>query len=177
MGNYLKLVNFRNVGQNQFNILPHQGLKTIIELKAHNNPELKEFPKAEVCYHLQFYYSIFLTSDTQSFPHIRVVRPSYAYHCCLFMPSTYEHIVPEYADFGDLSEDVLFPGEFDLSEFGNKSMPNVIWSNSGKTIPITLTIISSRGKYRCGQMAHRPIYQIMSDNSIISLQLQSPLLL
>jgi len=102
-----------NVGQNHFNELPDQGLKTIIELKAHNNPELKEFPKAE------------------NFPHIRLVRPSYAYHCCLFMPSTYENIVPEYADFGDLSEDVLFPGEFDLSEFGNKSMPSVIWSNSG----------------------------------------------
>ena len=58
------------------------------------------------------------------------------------MPSTYEHIVPEYADFGDLSEDVLFPGEFDLSEFGNKSMPNVIWSNSGKDI-IPLTLMSS----------------------------------
>ena len=50
------------------------------------------------------------------------------------MPSTYENIVPEYADFGDLSEDVFFPGEFDLSEFGNKSMPSVIWSNSGNEI-------------------------------------------
>ena len=50
------------------------------------------------------------------------------------MPSTYENIVPEYADFGDLSEDVFFPGEFDLSEFGNKSMPSVIWSNSGNKI-------------------------------------------
>ena len=29
----------------------------------------------------------------QSFPHIRVVRPSYAYHCCQFMPSTYENLV------------------------------------------------------------------------------------
>ena len=67
----------------------------------------------------------------QSFPHIRVVRPSYAYHCCLFMPSTYEHFVPEYADFGDLSEDVYFPGEIDLSQFGNQTMPSVIWSNPG----------------------------------------------
>ena len=59
------------------------------------------------------------------------------------MPSTYEHIVPEYADFGDLSEDVLFPGEFDLSEFGNKSMPNVIWSNSGITTFILSTLVFS----------------------------------
>ena len=101
----------------------------------------------------------------QSFPHIRVVRPSYAYHCCQFMPSTYENLViiiviiiviliitiiiifiilfiifiiiiifkvPEYADFGDLREDIFFPGEFDLSQFGNQTMPSVIWSTSGR---------------------------------------------
>ena len=70
----------------------------------------------------------------QSFPHIRVVRPSYAYHCCLFMPSTYEndHIqAADYADFGDLSENVFFPEEVDISQFGNQSLPSVIWSNSG----------------------------------------------
>lgn len=112
---FLPLNNLKdlNLGQNHFPVLPYQGLKTIIELKAHNNPELKEFPKAE------------------SFPHIRIVRPSYAYHCCLFMPSTYEHFVPEYADFGDLTEDVYFPGEIDLSQFGNQTMPSVIWSNTG----------------------------------------------
>ena len=80
------------------------------------------------------------------------------------MPSTYEHIVPEYADFGDLSEDVLFPGEFDLSEFGNKSMPNVIWSNSGNYEvggnPDSVLIL----------YWNYPIYQIMRDHSIISLQ-------
>ena len=44
---------------------------------------------------------------------------------------------------------------------------------------ITLTLSYQVMKYRCGQMAPGPIYQIMSDYSIISLQLllQSPLLL
>jgi hypothetical protein len=28
------------------------------------------------------------------FPAIRLVRPSYAYHCCQFLPSTYEQQVP-----------------------------------------------------------------------------------
>ena len=65
----------RNLGHGGFAVLPHKGLKTIVELKAHNNPALKDFPLAE------------------SFPHIRVVRPSYAYHCCQFMPSTYENLV------------------------------------------------------------------------------------
>ena len=48
------------------------------------------------------------------------------------MPSTYEHIVTEYGDFGDLSEDVFFPGQFDMTQFGNQSIPSVIWSNTGE---------------------------------------------
>ena len=118
----MKNIVFRNVGQNHFKVLPHQGLKTIIELKAHNNPKLKDFPSAEArklpinCLNLN------PSSSFQNFPHIRVVRPSYAYHCCLFLPSTYEPIVQD-ADFGDLSETVFFPEEFDVSEFGNQSMP------------------------------------------------------
>ena len=40
--------------------------------------------------------------------------------------------MPEYADFGDLREDIFFPGEFDLSQFGNQTMPSVIWSTSGR---------------------------------------------
>merc|ERR1719367_1838777 len=114
---FLPLNNLKdlNLGQNSFPMLPSKGLKTIVELKAHNNPALKDFPTAE------------------SFPHIRVVRPSYAYHCCQFMPSTYENLVPEYADFGDLREDIFFPGEFDLSQFGNQTMPSVIWSTSGNS--------------------------------------------
>jgi hypothetical protein len=39
---------FRNLGQNRFAHLPHQGLKTLVELKAHNNPNLKDFPAAQV---------------------------------------------------------------------------------------------------------------------------------
>ena len=145
-------------------MLPSKGLKTIVELKAHNNPALKDFPTAEVCVDeivvvvvVVVVIHIMFKLNFQSFPHIRVVRPSYAYHCCQFMPSTYENLVftiiiiiiiifiiistfiiiinilkvPEYADFGDLREDIFFPGEFDLSQFGNQTMPSVIWSTSG----------------------------------------------
>lgn len=42
------LLNLRNLGQNGFPVLPHKGLKTVVELKAHNNPALKDFPLAEV---------------------------------------------------------------------------------------------------------------------------------
>ena len=58
------------------------------------------------------------------------------------MPSTYEHIVTEYGDFGDLSEDVFFPGQFDMAKFGNQTIPSVIWSNTGEcSIYIALSII------------------------------------
>ena len=119
------------MGLNHFEVLPHQGLKTIIELKAHNNPNLKDFPSAEVIKSsFKIICSMKMKKYFQNFPHIRVVRPSYAYHCCLFLPSTYEPIVQD-ADFGDLSETVFFPEEFDMSQFGNQTMPSVIWSSTG----------------------------------------------
>ena len=67
------------------------------------------------------------------FPNIRVVRASYAYHCCQFLPSTYEQYVPEYADFSDLSERVYFPGDLDMGQFKNHTLHPVIWSDSGKS--------------------------------------------
>ena len=52
-GNYIfqdkNISSCRNLGQNSFAVLPSKGLKTIVELKAHNNPALKDFPTAEVC--------------------------------------------------------------------------------------------------------------------------------
>ena len=33
---------------NSFTLLPDQGLKTLVEIKTHNNPNLKEFPGAQV---------------------------------------------------------------------------------------------------------------------------------
>ena len=51
-GNYIfqdkNISSCRNLGQNSFAVLPSKGLKTIVELKAHNNPALKDFPTAEV---------------------------------------------------------------------------------------------------------------------------------
>ena len=50
-GNYKicdKNIFCRNLGQNSFAVLPSKGLKTIVELKAHNNPALKDLPTAEV---------------------------------------------------------------------------------------------------------------------------------
>ena len=44
-------------------------------------------------HHLSILRNISSWEIFQSFPHIRVVRPSYAYHCCQFMPSTYENLV------------------------------------------------------------------------------------
>ena len=69
------------------------------------------------------------------FPNIRLVRPSSAYHCCQFLPSTYEQAVPEYADFSDLTEKVFFPGDIEIGQFKNHSLHPVIWSDAGKMWP------------------------------------------
>jgi hypothetical protein len=63
---------------NKFSKFPTKGLRNLIEIKTHNNPELVDFP------------------TTQEFPNVQNLVMSYAYHCCQFMPSTFEQFIPEY---------------------------------------------------------------------------------
>ena len=60
---------FRNLGVNQFPDFPSRGLDNVLHLKAHNNPNLKDFPGAA------------------RFPRVRSLVLSYAYHCCSFLAS------------------------------------------------------------------------------------------
>ena len=39
-----------------------------------------------------------------------------------------------------MREDIFFPGEFDLSQFGNQTMPSVIWSTSG-VLRVMVTVV------------------------------------
>ncbi|KPJ01345.1 Lutropin-choriogonadotropic hormone receptor [Papilio xuthus] len=57
-----------NVGNNVFPWLPAGGLRRLLHLKAHNNPNLRRFHPPEL------------------FPRIQTLVLSYAYHCCEFMP-------------------------------------------------------------------------------------------
>ena len=68
--------NYSNLGENNFPKFPTKGLSNIVDLKTHNNPALIDFPSA------------------QAFPKVQNLILSYAYHCCQFMPSTFENLIP-----------------------------------------------------------------------------------
>jgi len=57
----------RNLGNNLFPEMPTKGLGHVVDLKTFNNPNLREFPGPE------------------SFPKVRRLVLSYAYHCCQFV--------------------------------------------------------------------------------------------
>ena len=59
----------RNLGVNLFADFPSRGLANVLHLKAHNNPNLRDFPGAA------------------RFPRVRSLVLSYAYHCCSFLAS------------------------------------------------------------------------------------------
>ena len=56
-----------NVGVNDFADFPTEGLQSLIHIKAHNNPNLQDFPSCT------------------RFPRVKTLVLSYAYHCCQFM--------------------------------------------------------------------------------------------
>ncbi len=68
---------------NRFPHFPTLGLKSVLHIKTHNNPQLEDFPSSE------------------HFPNVQSLTLSYAYHCCLFMPSTFANRVPDFALDGD----------------------------------------------------------------------------
>jgi leucine-rich repeat-containing G protein-coupled receptor 6 len=61
---------------NTFARFPSKGLQNVLHIKTHNNPNLKEFP------------------GSARFPKVQNLVLSYAYHCCQFIPSTFENLVP-----------------------------------------------------------------------------------
>lgn len=96
------MIFFRNLHDNLFPTLPPAGLDRLLDLKTHNNPNLKEFPGPE------------------HFPSVRRLYLSYAYHCCQFMGSrgnlpalvpAQQPPVPE----TDINDKILYPTD---NEFG-----------------------------------------------------------
>jgi leucine-rich repeat-containing G protein-coupled receptor 6 len=101
---------------NQFSRFPSKGLTNVIHIKTHNNPNLKEF------------------QGSGRFPKVQNLVLSYAYHCCQFIPSTFENLIPDYADFGNLKESVFFPGDvggLDHSIWGTNDSSD-LWSKTGR---------------------------------------------
>ncbi|CAL8129087.1 unnamed protein product [Orchesella dallaii] len=90
-----------NLGNNLFADLPPAGLERVVQLKAFNNPNLREFPGPEY------------------FPSVRRLVLSYAYHCCQFMASAGQSSSgPKHflEDENSFQESILYPTE---KEFGN----------------------------------------------------------
>lgn len=85
---------FRNLGNNFFPEMPTKGLDKVVELKTFNNPNLKEFPGPE------------------SFPRVRRLVLSYAYHCCQFVSAGYAGTTNTKPFFDQtIEESVLYPTE------------------------------------------------------------------
>lgn len=101
-----------NLGVNLFSEFPSKGLENVLHVKTHNNPSLKDFP------------------GTARFPKVRSLVLSYAYHCCQFMPSTYENVLHDYADFDNLQETVFFPGEGNFDHTFWHANGSNIWSGN-----------------------------------------------
>lgn len=101
-----------NLGVNNFPKFPTKGLKNLIEIKTHNNPALTEFPTAK------------------ELPNVQSLVMSYAYHCCQFMPSTFQHFIPEYEEYDTLTEEIYLPGDYGLDAWNNS---DIIWTASNDT--------------------------------------------
>ena len=100
-----------NLGSNKFNKFPTKGLKNLIDIKTHNNPNLVDFPTAK------------------EFPKVQNLVMSYAYHCCQFMPSTFENFIPEYGeDYDTLKEEIEIPGDI-----GHWNSSEIIWTTTNGT--------------------------------------------
>jgi leucine-rich repeat-containing G protein-coupled receptor 6 len=123
------LFTFRNLGNNFFSKLPSIGLDGIVHLKTFNNPNLREFPGPD------------------SFPHVRTLVLSYAYHCCQFSRS--HSVFASSRENGDggfgldgssmespvLQEDVIYPTDKDdfNSALSNLNLTDV-WAGFGTCI-------------------------------------------
>ncbi|XP_057341301.1 lutropin-choriogonadotropic hormone receptor isoform X2 [Microplitis mediator] len=89
-----------NLGNNVFSTLPINGLTNLMHLKTFNNPKLEEFP------------------PTDSFPSIKTMVVSYAYHCCAFLSIK----TNEFIERIPIHESVLFPT--------NTANEPLIWNSS-----------------------------------------------
>jgi leucine-rich repeat-containing G protein-coupled receptor 6 len=102
-----------NLGNNVFPHLPHHGLHHLLHIKTFNNPNLREFPPVE------------------SFPRIKTLVLSYAYHCCAFVPMLKEEnnqVVTH------LKEKILFSSDADFDS-SMWNMSTDIWSQLRKCRP------------------------------------------
>ncbi|XP_071520837.1 uncharacterized protein [Panulirus ornatus] len=100
---FLPLVSLEdiNLGNNSFPELPARGLERVVSIKVHNNRHLRVFPGPE------------------SFPMVRTLTLSYAYHCCPFLRLEDQTEAPQ------IIEEVVFGMD------GLEDLDPTIWNVSG----------------------------------------------
>ncbi|CAL4065426.1 unnamed protein product [Meganyctiphanes norvegica] len=123
-----------NLGNNQFPVLPlpEDGLRELLSIKVHNNPNLRVFPEPHL------------------FPNVHNLVLSYAYHCCPFLnieteeeeeSSHHEHDIKEEVIFNTSGyHDLMHPGLWNNSPTWNHAedkMSNfaALWANLAATFP------------------------------------------
>lgn len=112
-----------NLGHNGFPVFPSTGLENVLHIKVHNNPNLREFP------------------SPSSFPRVKTLALSYAYHCCPFQQSASYSIINGMAEESSLRDSIIFPSSehgIDLTAWARGETAwadsNPLWTNMSQQL-------------------------------------------
>lgn len=109
-------VSSRNLGHNGFPVFPSTGLENVLHIKVHNNPNLREFP------------------SPSSFPRVKTLALSYAYHCCPFQQSASYSIINGMAEESSLRDSIIFPSSEHGIDLTAWARGETAWADSSKNI-------------------------------------------
>lgn len=120
---FFSLWNNRNLGHNHFPAFPPVGLENVLHIKVHNNPNLREFP------------------TPASFPRVKTLALSYAYHCCPFQRPTAPS--PFAIGDGSLSDSIIFPSNEHGIDLTAWAKGEAVWVDSSNDYAPALCHFSS----------------------------------
>ncbi|XP_046655877.1 leucine-rich repeat-containing G-protein coupled receptor 5-like isoform X1 [Daphnia pulicaria] len=102
-----------NLGHNGFPVFPSVGLENALHIKVHNNPNLREFPLPA------------------SFPRVKTLALSYAYHCCPFQQSSsYSIINGVGGEDSSLRDSIIFPSSEHGIDLTAWARGEAVWTDS-----------------------------------------------
>ena len=109
-----------NLGHNGFPIFPSVGLENALHIKVHNNPNLREFPLPS------------------SFPRVKTLALSYAYHCCPFQQSSSSYsILNGVGEDSSLRDSIIFPSSEHGIDLTAWARGETVWTDSSKKFSTT----------------------------------------
>jgi leucine-rich repeat-containing G protein-coupled receptor 6 len=107
--------NTSNLGHNGFPVFPSVGLENALHIKVHNNPNLREFPLPA------------------SFPRVKTLALSYAYHCCPFQQSSSYSIINGIGgEDSSLRDSIIFPSSEHGIDLTAWARGEAVWTDSSK---------------------------------------------